>query len=217
MSNRLDSKNITDLNIGILSNNLRFLMSRSNIEPIKLFELTGIAVTTINNLKRGQGNPTLSTLQSLAEFFDISIGDLTERDLSTLNVKKSSASLVLIDLNNADDYLTGTFQKNLQSISIELEPSLKEKSFAIKIMNSSMAPFFEKGTVFIISKSTTAYDGDLVLVKFGKNPACFRRVLIEDDSYFFSPISELLGKDPYKSKNFTIHGVVIKAIQYFHE
>jgi SOS-response transcriptional repressor LexA len=192
-------------------------MVRSKIEPVKLFELTGIAVTTINNLKRGQGNPTLSTLQSLAEFFDISIGDLTERDLSAHNLKKTSSSLVLIDLNTADDYLTGTSQKNLQSISVELEPSLKEKSFAIKITNSSMAPFFEKGTVFILSKNTIAHDGDLVLVKFGNNPVCFRRVLIEEDSYFFSPISELLGKDPYKSKNFTIYGVVIKAIQYFHE
>ncbi len=217
MSSVIESKNIHELNIAILSNNLRYLMNKVGIDAVRLYEMTGIAATTINNLRRGMGNPTLSTLQSLSDFFNVSIGELTEKNLANLIMPQiSSGDIPLIDINEIDNFFSATY-KQKKSIHIELTDTLKEKSFAIKLSNGSMAPFFEKGTVFIICKDIIAQDGDIVLVRFGKNPACFRRVFIEEKAHFFGHISEILGKDLVKSKNFVIYGVVIKAIQYFHE
>ena len=82
MSSDINKKISDEADIGILANNLRSLMKTLNIDSSELSKKTGIALTTINGLKRGAGNPTLSTLYQLAEFFDVSIGQLTEKDLS---------------------------------------------------------------------------------------------------------------------------------------
>lgn len=217
MSSAIENKNVTELGVDLLSSNLRFLMAKMGIDASKLYESTGIAVTTINNLRRASGNPTLSTLQSLSEFFDVTIGDLTEKNLANTQLKQlGSLEVPLVDLNEVDDFFNSP-HKGGNSIVIELEKNIRENAFAIKITNNSMAPYFDKGTVFVLGRDIPAQDGDLVLVKFGNNPPCFRKVFLEEETYFFSHISELLGKDLYKSKNFSIYGVVIKAIQYFYE
>jgi len=218
MSSDVESKFANTVFIHCLSENLKRLMSYRNIDTLQLCEKTGIAVTTINNLRRGTGNPTLSTLQALSVFFGITITQLTETNLSAdyPTLPKSNQEIPIFDLHEVNDFLEGAGKKK-NLLFVDVGQHLKENCFAIKVTNNSMAPFFEKGTVFVICKNMSAQDGDIVLVKFNNYPYCFRKVFIEEDTYFFSPVSEILGKELSKSKNFAIYGVVIKAIQHFHE
>lgn len=218
MSSEIESKSINNVNIHYLSENLKRLMNHKNIDVADLCEKTGIAVTTINNLKRGIGNPTLSTLQSLSEFFNVSISQLTETNLSDDHsiAIKSNQEISICDLHDINNFLEHR-NKHKHYMLIDIGQHAKENCFAIKITNNSMAPFFDKGTIFVICNNLIAQDGDIVLVKFNNHPPCFRKVFIEEDTYFFNPVSELLGKELSKSKNFTILGIVIKAIQHFHE
>ncbi len=218
MSSQIESKAINSVDIRNLSDNLKLLMSSKNIDAAQLYEKTGIAVTTINNLRRGVGNPTLSTLQLLSEFFDVSIGELTETNFSSekFDSSKANQEIPIFELQEVNIFLEN-LNKAKKTISVDIGQHSKQNCFAVKVSNNSMAPFFEKGTIFVICKNLIAQDGDIVLVKFNNHLPCFRKVFIEEDTYLFNSVSETLGKELSKSKNFTIHGVVIKAIQHFHE
>ena len=87
MSSDLNKKLSSEADVGILANNLRRLMHELNTDASEISKKTGIALTTINGLKRGIGNPTLSTLHELADFFNVTIGQLTETNMSVDNKK----------------------------------------------------------------------------------------------------------------------------------
>lgn len=215
MPNESSIKIVGELNLRHISENLRQLMSQRNLDTSHLCKLTGIAATTINSLKKGVGNPTLSTLQALAELFGVSLGELTECDIN-LKLKNTSSvyEIPLLDFNNLQEYLSGSCKPN-KIFTVELDQQSHKHCFAIKQSNNSLAPIFEKGTIFIICPEILVRDGDTALVQFNQHLPCFRKVFIEDETFFFSPLSEMIGKDVIKSKNFVILGVVIKAIQNF--
>jgi len=217
MSSDINKKISDEADMGILANNLRSLMHSLNIDSAELSKKTGIALTTINGLKRGTGNPTLSTLYQLAEFFDISIGQLTEKNLSLSGkVARIVYEIPLLILDELLEFLKNQ-NKYKNTISTELDSWKPNKYYAIKVNNNAMSPLFEKGSIFIIAHDIHVHDGDIVLVQFNRHPPCFRKVFIEGKSYFFKPISEIIGDNVIKESNFIIHGIVIKAIQHFHD
>ncbi|MGC1183157.1 S24 family peptidase [Legionella sp.] len=214
MSSIITKKNTTVLNSNNLSNNLCYLMQKSGIDAAELSKSTGIALTTINGLKRGTGNPTLSTLQTISDFFDITIGQLTESTISNNNLNCNFVEIPLLEIQEIHEFIPH-YDKFKATISIKAEKN--NTFFAIRISNNSMAPHFEKGTVFVVCPELQAQDGDIVLVQFNNQLPCFRKIFIEDESCIFSSVSEIIGSEISKSKNFTIHGVVTKAIQNFYE
>lgn len=217
MSSDINKKMIEEADTGMLASNLRSLMSSFNIDSSELSKKTGIALTTINGLKRGVGNPTLSTLHQLAEFFNISIGQLTEKNLSTASQSPRIVyEIPLLTLDELSEFLNNQ-NKYKNTISTELDSWKPNKYYSIKINNNAMSPLFEKGSIFVVAQDVHIHDGDIVLVQFDKRPPCFRKIFIEGRSYFFRPISELIGGNVIKDNNFTIHGIVIKAIQHFHD
>ena len=214
MSSINTKKLIQSLNSNNLTNNLLYLMKINETDVAELSKATGVAITTINGLRKGSGNPTLSTLQSIADFFKISIGYLTEKCLSDTKLKFALVEIPLIGIQDLHHFLV---DKTNFKTTISLEIENIGNLFAVKINNNSMAPHFEKGTVFVISHETLPQDGDIVLVQFNKQTPCFRKIFIEDDLCIFSPVSEIIGTELFKSKNYTLHGIVTKAIQNFHE
>ena len=106
MSSKLEQKLLSQSgDIQLLSSNLCWLMKNKSLDSSFLSEKTGIAVTTINSLKRGVGNPTYSTLVSLSEFFNITISQLTEINLiNGLEIEKKSQDIPLLTFNELADY-----------------------------------------------------------------------------------------------------------------
>ena len=215
MSNYAYNKITESLDLSLFSENLRSLMFKSKIDSARLSEQTGIAVSTLNSLKRGEGNPTLSTLLSLANFFNISLSDLAENSLSGNKVKDSSQfEIPLLEITEIGNYFDHKLE-NISTIADDLQNEDAAFCFAIKINNNSLAPIFDKGTTFILATNKRPQDGDIVLVQFGNNLPCFRRIFIEGNSYFFKSISDLVNTKAIVSSDFLIRGVVLKAIQVF--
>lgn len=214
MSSKITNPFPMNLDTNHLTNNLRYLMQKKGIDAGDLSKSTGIALTTINSLKRGVGNPTLSTMQAIAEFFQITIGQLTESALSDRNTRLNLVELALLDIQDVQIFLSGHSQFK-STISVEVEKN--NQLFGVKINNNSLAPFFEKGTIFIVDPTLQSQDGDIVLVQFNNQLPCFRKIFMEEEACIFTPVSEIAGSEISKSKNFTIHGIVIKAIQNFYE
>lgn len=206
-------KDPNDLNPNSLSANLRQLMQKSGIDSSELSKVTNIALTTINSLKRGIGNPTLSTLQTLADFFGITIGQLTEGVFSDSSLIRNLVEIPLLDMHEIKNPLS-FYVNSKTKIALEIEKG--NELFAIKITNNSMSPMFEKGTVFVVCQEIQPLDGDIVLVQFCNQLPCFRKIFIEYDSCIFSPVSEVSRLEISNNKKYIIHGVVLKAIQNFH-
>jgi SOS-response transcriptional repressor LexA len=216
MSSKLEQKTTNqNVDISLLSNNLCWLMKNKSIDSAFLSENTGIALTTINSLKRGVGNPTYSTLVTLSNFFNVSVSQLTEINLTNdVKLEAKLHEIPLLTFSELNDFLyKKKHAKNFISIEIEHD---SEKCFAIKINTNAMSPFFEKGSIFVINTLISPQDGDIILVQFSDQHPCFRKVFIEGNSYFFKPISDVLLDTTPKIEKYTVYGVVVTAIQNFH-
>lgn len=211
-SDSIDSNN--SLKNELLAKNLCHLMHIKKIDPAKLSKEIGIALSTINGLRRGVGNPTLSTLCDLSRFFKVSIGDLTEQEISSIEPDNSQVyELPILELEEIDDFFKKRFRSK-KTITTELENTSDISNiFCIKIKNHSMMPFFEKNTIFVIFAEKHVHDGDMVLVKFKNNMPCIRQIFIEGNSYFFKPITDNPDKNAINTNEFKIIGIVVKAIQ----
>lgn len=204
------------LQYDILSNNLKYLMSRDAIDATVLGQKIGVAASTINGIRRGGGNPTLGTIAAIAQYFQLSIGDLTESaiDGNSASQKQRAHHISLIAMKDIAAYLKNNAYAK-QMIIAELSDANQDDFFAVSIDNNSLYPLFEKGTLFIVKKTDKALDGDIVLVDFGSNSYCFRRIFIESNNHFFKTLTETLKSPGSRATKFTIIGVVIKAIQNF--
>ena len=188
-----------------LSQNLVKLMSQKNIDTKQLSALTDISVSSLNMIKRGEGNPTLGVLVTLANFFDISIESLIcqeEKKLISIHPipifelqvaheinKHKPVNYAYVDIGNEENFLN---------------------FFAVCSRNSSLMPFFEKGSIFLISPDIQYVDGDLVLIRINDCANAFRRVFVKNSGYHFRSIS--LDSDLHHYDHYKVIGTVLKVI-----
>lgn len=198
----------------IVAANLRYLMNRDSIDAVTLGEKIGVAASTINSIRRGGGNPTLTTISAIAHHFQLSIGELTEHSIENNSTSLNRAHHIpLVAMKDISSYLKNT-KYSKQMIVAELGDASAENYFSVSIDNNSLYPLFEKGTLFIVKKTKQVLDGDIVLVDFSADSYCFRRIFIESNTYFFKSLTDTLQSSGGAAK-FTIIGVVVKAIQSF--
>lgn len=199
LKNEINSKELAQL-----AENLNNLMREKDIETKQLSALTGISASLLNSLKRGDGNPTLGTLISLANFFDVTIDALV---LSDARKQEAMAVLPVYEIDVAHQY---SKHNAVQNIYLKIEDEKNMPSYGIRLDNSSLMPFFEKGSIFLISSNNKYTDGDLVLVRINNEYNVFRKVFIKNKGLYFQFIS--LDTDLHTYDNYKIIGPVIKVI-----
>ena len=187
-----------------LASNLTNLMRDKDIDTKELSALTGISISLLNALKRGDGNPTLGTLITLANFFDVTIDTLILSD-----ARKSQTIMIIPVYALQTAHAINQYQP-LKNIHLKIEDDNSKLSCAIQIDNSSLMPFFDKGSIFLISNDKKYTDGDLVLVRINQESNVFRRIFIKNKGLLFQYIS--LNADPHTYDAYEIIGVVIKVI-----
>ncbi|MBV8048100.1 MAG: helix-turn-helix domain-containing protein [Paludibacterium sp.] len=190
--------------------NLARLMGRHNMDALAVSNATGLGVATINSLRRGVGNPTLSTLMALAKYFGVSLSELSEHDLLSEDAGQQKARAIpLIKMNELDGFLADHYF-HYDLFTTELSGS--GSYFSIKINNNSLSPQFQIGSVCVISQNDAPADGDIVLVKINNHSPCFRKIYIEQDNFVFTSAIPFQEVPPSIYTEFQIIGVVIKII-----
>lgn len=201
------------MTLKIIGKNLIYLMKKHEIDAQRLSTLTGIGIATINNLRRGVGNPTISTLSSISDFFGVKMGNLTDIDMEAIKTPPGNIkTMPLLKYNDLGNY----YDKKINitnSYTTEVENTDDDSLIAIEIANNSLSPSFESGTLCIVSEKEPFNDGDVVLVKIKDYPLCFRRVFIGDQCLFFSKTSMESDGNTIEFKEYTIVGVLIKTIK----
>jgi transcriptional regulator with XRE-family HTH domain len=199
----------------IVQKNLNFLMERNGIDVHTLSTDLGFAVSTISVIRRGIGNPTLATLESIANYFKVSVSDFVSKNL-TAGIEPALHELPLVSFNLLDAYLQKIFTPS-DYYRVELEDACyPSEMFAITVDRNGLAPFWEKGSVLIVDRTIQARDMDIVVVKFGEHVPCIRKALINgDSSYIFSKLIADNAELNAQPNTYCIIGVVIKIIINF--
>ena len=197
------------------SKNLTCLMGRAGVDAAQLSEAIGLGVATINNIKRGVGNPTLLTLMELARFFDVKLSDFVESDLGGEAVGSPAAIAVpLIKFTELALFFDGMIIEP-ERYFVDAAGFDAAEAFAVLLNNDSLFPSFSQGSVFIVARQERPADGDVVLVSMAGQQPCFRRIFIDGEHFLFSSISLMHDLQPFVCRDFKVLGVAVKAIKTF--
>lgn len=191
-----------------LGERLTELMNARGWDTKALNLMTGISPSLINAIKRGEGNPTLTTLSTLANCFSVSIDTLISE--KGLDQKECVKKLAIYHQEDAHQR-----QQHSPLAVVNLPTSFPENDmlFGVLLKNSSLSPFFEKESLFVLHPSKSYADGDLVLVRLKHEHNVFRKVFLGEDSCIFQTIS--LSAELQKFTHYHILGTVTKVIYEF--
>lgn len=197
-------------NIHLIANKLNRLLDENKISSKVLSEATGISIALINNLKRGEGNPTIGTLNAICSFFGISLSEilgLGNAENNQTNIK----TVCLFDLRSSHEISDDNCENK---ILIETPKNAHtDKLFGIVINNNALLPFYEKGTIFILATNQVAVDGDIVLVRIQNRANSLKRLFIKKDAFYLKNINIEDSIESYEKNDIEILGIVIQIIQ----
>lgn len=208
---------------------LNHLMDENNLNIAQLSKNTGLAFTTVKRLcSDPKCNPTLGSIEKIAEFFGVRTTELL--GLEPLNGKAKGyrpnfsawSDVPLISLrhllkwpNNKNEI---TSSEASQFVKTDLE--ISEKTFALKAADETLEPKFSSGTILIFDPEKECKNKDyVVLHSKGKELPQIRQLLIDGSDKYTKIINpEFSNAHPTKlEKNtFSVLGVLVQAkINYF--
>lgn len=183
------------------NNILAELMKECGIDDIKLSQYTNVPISSISRIRLAKNcNPTISTLQPLADFFDVSIEQfLNYQPLDDDRIPGThkptlftSSMLPVIKWSDVIDFIDNkeTFFSNKKIEWVASEQETSENSFAVEIPDASFALFLKKGSTILIDSEKTIKNGDFVLFKVkNKNLIVLKQVLIEKDNVYIKSMN----------------------------
>lgn len=212
-----------------LSEILNYLMNECDVDGVQLSKNTGVPVTTINRLRKGDpsNNPTLTTLVPLAEFFSITVSQLIgDEPLSAQRQRGEHKPNVSQwkPVPHLSWEQAGEWQKNNAKLKskinnwISTDLTVSDYAFAITMEGDSMLPRFPEGTLFIIEPEQSVNNRDFVVIlPKGQIKPVFKQILIDGSEYYLKSLSNDFKeiKRISLNKDHIILGVMIQAKMEF--
>lgn len=215
--------NQEDYHLSNISRNIQKLLDANSISEYQLANKLGISVMTIRRVLSGEtGDPRISTLSLIANYFGVSLDFLTENHEAPISSQvKTKPFLIpvltweilskLSDRTGIDFSNWENWYPLVPSSSLNLDDNV----FALESRNS-MQPRIPAGSLLIISSIEQPIDGDLILVKSKKHPdISLRELSIDAPKWILNPI--IAGSDVwyFDQKDYDIIGVVILTMLHF--
>jgi len=203
-----------------LSRNLSFLIKRDGISESDLARALNIPYNTIRRINSGfTTDPRMSTLKAIANYFDVSLDELTGEKASPVHSSenKSPRSVPIFNWEDIShpNFLADTNLKNWPNwkpIALTSTEDLSNEAYALE-SKRSMQPRFPTGTVFIVDPNKNPIDGDLVLVRIVENnEVSLRDLIIDPPDWHLLPILKNLQTLVYKKNDHKIIGIVMLTI-----
>ena len=180
-----------------LSQILKKLLFDKEMKPVDLARELDIPQPTIHRLVTGKSTrPYKSSLKPIADYFSLSIEQLVGEeplDGSSAETKKllKPSGIQTIPLIEWED-IQNLDQLNADQIKKEVAVTnnLSEHSFALIMMDTSMAPAFQRDSILIFDPSINHKDRSFVLVKLKDSHSyVFRQLLIDLDHKYLKPLN----------------------------
>lgn len=201
-----------------LSSNLIFLLAQHALDVKNLSLATGVPAATLARLKKEGGNPTLSSIEPLLDFFRVDMDAFLYEDFSSPEYqnRKKMGDLVHISVYSLEDIAYG--RKNANVVQFIGAAGITGKDvFGVAINSDALAPVFQSNSIVIIDPNLKPVEGDYVLCNLGCNEEdvpVFRQIFMDGSDFYFKPINPGFGEmKHYESYN--LFGVIIKSIESY--
>lgn len=219
----LESRNIErgTAILSTLSENLRSLIEEANLSERELARRSGVVQPVIHRILAGANkNPTLDTLKALAQYFMISVSELTgevalktgKPYVKTNFLHDGWEHVPVLMHSEIDGWLqTGTTGQRIpEHVPVDIE--IHEGLFGFKLTDDNMAPLFTKGDVVIVDPKKELRSGQYVLSKVEQNFQIGQLVQNEEAYQLRVP-----KRKPVTIARSTIIGPIVHAKKYFGE
>lgn len=174
---------------------LRGLMAEKDIDDTRLAKATGVAISSLSRIKNDPFcNPTLASLQPLAEFFGVTVSQLigeTSLNRSYIAEPNKRRTLVvlqvpLVQWDEIETFLADKLTEFNQWVPSNLP--LSKQAFALCVQNTTWGNLFCQGSYLLADPEVNAVDGDYVVVhnQADKNYYIKRLVIEGSDKYLQS-------------------------------
>ncbi len=178
--------------------NLKNIRELKKISQLDLAKKVNVDRSTISYWESGKADPTMGNVVKVAEALDVDIitliaGNINNNsnelsDVIKIPIYSSIKSDIPINQNIIIDYITipKTWIKNDKNF------------FAIKILDNSMSPNYNKDDIVIFEENNTLEFSNKkdCLVTISKNDAIFRNISINEDGINLIPLN-LNNKEGY--------------------
>ena len=159
---------------------------------------TGVPSSTISTWKTGKYQLRQSTLQTLAEYFDVSVAWL----MGLTDNRDGSASTVripVVGVVTAGQPITAT--ENIIGYE-ELASDVAELGtfFGLKIRGDSMSPRIMDGDIVIVRKQNTADSGDIVIALVNGEDGVCKKLIRKQDGIVLKSLNEEYGNFTYTNR-----------------
>ncbi len=185
------------------------LMFKKDIRTTQLAREIDVPQQTLQRIVAGLSpSPHRKTLVPLAEFFAISVDQLTGKkplpeELSTANVVQAPSisaqqQVPLVACADVERFLQDR-DHSLVKEYLVTTGGLSGESFAMTMGDSSMEPYLPQGGILILNTKKTPPDRGFVLVKIqGSTALVFRQLLIDGEHRYLKPMNPDLAAFPMR-------------------
>ncbi|MFN7096068.1 MAG: S24 family peptidase [Gammaproteobacteria bacterium] len=204
----------------LLNQNLKTLLKKHRLTSKQLADITGVPLPTISRLRNEHDvNPTVNSLIPICQHFKVSLDQLLGIDSFCFNsnslefVRKINA-VPLLSWENVPHFVSQKSVDEQSFIYTELPHQLA--LYALKVPTTHGDIFHENSIIFI-STSTTAKNGDYVIVYSIEDHLVGIKQLITDiDGIYLKSLNDNLH--PIKlSERYKISGVIFQERKNFVE
>ncbi|AZL15927.1 helix-turn-helix domain-containing protein [Rickettsiales endosymbiont of Stachyamoeba lipophora] len=199
-------------NYGCMADILKKLIHKHNMSIAKLSRATNITAACLYNILDAAHTPRLDSIISLAEHFEITIGQLLGMEPLNKEISDNEdTGLISVPLIDDDKYqdiiLNNKGINNIQSKYL-ISKTLPDIILAYQLKQDYYSPF-TSGAILIISLPIFIKNNDILLIDI-KSILTLKIVATENNTFFFKSLAESKVEE---MGNYKIIGIVKKIIQ----
>lgn len=167
--------------------NINKLLADQNIRVSELARRIKLPQATVQRIASGTcENPHISSLKPIADYFSISIDQL--KGLEPIPKFDMIAKLPLIQWSEAADW--GRKKESNTKEFVLADIAVSNYSYALKVLDSAMEPFFPRETLLIVDPGIKPKDRSYIIVLGnGANIPIFRQLIINGPDKILKPLS----------------------------
>ena len=199
-------------------------MKQNNINVSQLSKNTGLTNTTISRIcSDPASNPTISSLERIADFFNVTPNQLLGRDPLPNNINNCSPNfsawenIPIITLKQAIKWPNNIeeVRENESTNYILTDIDIAEDYFAIIAEDETLEPKFSQGTILIFAPNKEVKNKNYVIMHDeNKSLPQIRQILIDGSDMYTKTINpEFSPNGPVKinHENIKVLGVLVQA------
>lgn len=152
----------------MFSDKLKELRQARGITQKQLAEWSGLGRSQISNYENGLRTPDWETQEILADFFNVRLDYLMDRDTPNTRIPVLGKVIAGIPLDAVEEII------DYEEIPIEMAKN--GEYFALQIKGDSMEPKFSAGDVVIVRKQEDVDNGDIAIVLVNGNEVTVKKI-----------------------------------------